>query len=166
MNRELKLRAWHPEERVMHYFDWQHPEEAITAGRLYSFADLEVMQFTGLYDSNGKEIYDGDIVKISSVLRERKFDARGEIDSIITNNESLLVVSWGGYCDGEYVQDVHTWLIGENIPLSDRIYEIKEANGEERFYGYQATWGKSKQKIEVVGNIYENPSMIEGCIDD
>jgi uncharacterized phage protein (TIGR01671 family) len=58
--REIKFRAWHRDAKEMLYpennrqdyvFYWEHEGQPV-----------EIMQFTGLKDKNGKEIYEGDIV--------------------------------------------------------------------------------------------------------
>lgn len=61
---EIKFRAWSLiNER------WVQPTSQYEIGeksflRVGGFRDgVEVMQFTGLYDKNGKEIYEGDIIE-------------------------------------------------------------------------------------------------------
>ena len=58
--REIKFRAWDNKlNKILEWTDIAYNDDPF----FHEDRDYELMQFTGLYDKNGKEIYEGDILK-------------------------------------------------------------------------------------------------------
>lgn len=144
MSRQLKFRAYHKElGRMLHFEGVGYCDEYndLTFGLRDSDRDpkggtysnlctdidemSEVMQFTGLRDKNGKEIYEGDIA------RHRKagdFDGKDLIvgEVVIESNRGVVIGNWPASFDIEVIGNIH-----ENPELLDPSLAAREKRGTE-----------------------------------
>lgn len=119
--REIKFRAWEEQEERMWYDD--DFKASIAYKTVISSKNL--MQYTGLKDKNGVEIYEGDILK----------ETEGDNDSRSGIRTSYWPVKWG------------TEYAGYNLGVAPK-WSILNPHDLKR--------------MEVVGNIYETPELLNG----
>jgi uncharacterized phage protein (TIGR01671 family) len=88
--REIKFRAWDKCKSRMVFFDLWDSEVSIPA------SDSPIMQFTGLHDKNGKEIYESDMVRCTT--------ARGYVlfGEVIFEDGTFNVVFMESYYDRNF----------------------------------------------------------------
>ena len=128
--REIKFRAYDEEANVMVYSDEQ-----------------KVMQYTGLHDKNGKEIYEGDIVKL--------FEHKG-----------IIQYECGSF--GIVFTDCIDWEeIEANIcPVTGCDNDLHACKNDNFISLWEIYWNFNDEDdylntVEMIGNIYENPDVLE-----
>ena len=135
MNREIKFRAW----LVDGMFDWgelRNDYADVFEDGLSGERDVILMQYTGLKDKNGKEIYEGDILECINLETEDKDFVK---EYGLKRYEHVY---W--FNDHEEV--------GFSVcdPLKDDYDAFDALNV-----------GPCAWSYEVIGNIYENPELLK-----
>jgi len=160
--REIKFRAWDKEMKCVIYMD--NPHWSLMAGEngfhIYNLQngsggdEYELMQFTGLLDKNGKEVFEGDIVKdIYFPLFVREEAEYSKVGLIVIDNFEKLGIKW---------------------EIDERKFiDLPEDLKKNKFcQPYRRNWEHPTNKkwlqdfdniyrMEVIGNIYENPELIK-----
>lgn len=100
MSREIKFRIWNMTGNCMH--EWR---ELVEKNKIHLLANQQpaypVMQFTGLKDKNGIEIYEGDIVECWTYHLQIVWD-KEDASFFAANYDSRIYESgqeWSGNCE-------------------------------------------------------------------
>lgn len=132
-----------------------------TGGKTYEY---EVMQFTGLHDKNGREVFEGDIVEYDyswRVLTWKSWDEGMRLDHIPYEWEKrrkAVEFRDGSFTLG-YEYDLSD-IAGVGGPENDRKVGYLVGRYMEKKLTHGNSHEESKDFI-VIGNIYENPELIE-----
>ena len=136
MKIEIKFRAW--DGRFMHYkvnilSNWGAIKEGYSASPWSEEAKAGTpMQFTGLHDKNGKEVYEGDVLRFPD----------GRICEVIWHN--------------------YMWAIESKpfSKTEIRFSNMDKDAGDSKIIHHADRYSNLK-KGEIIGNIYENPELLQ-----
>ncbi|MGG1105610.1 YopX family protein [Bacillus subtilis] len=126
--REIKFRAYHTEKRDGQEFprmiDWEelldNDEEELACYFRNEFSNVSpLMQYTGFKDKNGREIYEGDIVKVTNGAEEL-----GGVDTGIEKVEWLT--KWGFWNVSKIENGLGDLLFNGYVEVIGNIYEDPE----------------------------------------
>jgi len=139
----IKFRAW--ATYTKEWMDVKYFNVRMDTGELQNnkcagiIGGIKLMQFTGLKDKNGKEIYEGDIIK------DEKSD--GIANGVVEFGEGTYDSGFYSY-QGYYVKYPKTYFDGDKYNRYENRFETDATGGY--LFG-----------CEVIGNIYENPELLK-----
>lgn len=130
--REIMFRAWDIERKIMHY-SGNNLEEFFAHTELAANSWTNPMQFTALYDKNKKRIWEGDIITNHWLDINGKSLAR--IYEVKLGEHMTSLDYYASQAYGWYADEIN----------GNEIYSMAQIPGD----------------IEVIGNIYEHPHLLE-----
>lgn len=129
MKREIKFRAWDKENKKMAQVSRINFGPG---GIRYLVDDSVLLEYTGLHDKNGREIYEGDIVSFGSV--------------------------WNNGANEDIDEEFHIGVVEYDPHYA--VYNVNcEESGEHRFMFTDVV---NYDGFGVIGNIFENQELLEG----
>lgn len=147
-----KFRAWDKETKTMLDVSLMDFKKSVLVGEHWEFGetnfinfdDVNLMQSTGLYDKNGKEIFEGDILKFNDEWADYGYE--GYIEGSI---EGINYV--------EIKREKTCFTFGKTkLPESSLIDLV-----ENEHYPFEGLLIEASYEFEIIGNIYENPELLE-----
>jgi uncharacterized phage protein (TIGR01671 family) len=130
----LKFRAWSESQKEWHYFT---PENISTYKQTFEIHILngdEFYLFTGLLDKNGKEIYEGDVLR----------------------SHSELFSNFGQYPTGKYATTIYQVLWVKDG------WGHKTLASKTQVIGHESKGLSVMASLtEIIGNIYEHPELLK-----
>jgi uncharacterized phage protein (TIGR01671 family) len=168
-SRVIKFRVWDTEYKEFSNWTNRDPFFNVSHGQLFFWERVQkedgsydgdiiledlsdrfiLQQFTGLHDKDGKEIYEGDI------LKETHYEYSGRFTDLVRDPAKLEgypyrgVVYWteGIPCNTKDSTDAYALLGFRTFPLDTTVGQV---------IGNSIT-----RNCEILGNMYENPEMME-----
>ena len=127
MQGEIRFRAWHNQKKVMVEWGFMDRLNDLYDALRCNHYDVpsktyNIMQYTGLKDSRGIEIYEGDILHFAKGLRN---DACGSPLPIATD----MTVEWDNYGWSPFIHEGYSGGImfdEKNCEVIGNIYENKD----------------------------------------
>jgi len=104
------------------------------------FKNIELMQYTGLYDKNGEDIYEGDVVKLVHTGIEISADRLEDLKRFV----GII----------KYENGIFKIVRTEKSLIESKYFEMEQKKVSEIFI-YSKLYD-----LEVIGNIYENPELL------
>ena len=134
MNREIKFRAWHKDLKKMFKigqitlekgtWNFEPNDRDFIGMSIPSQPSFVLMQYTGLHDKNGKEIYDGDIVYCQTKY--------GKAKAIIKFIDGKFVAYWNSaLTHPENGHHIACYEINKRFEVIGNIYDNPELLGGE-----------------------------------
>ena len=141
--REIKFRAWDKNKKYMFEvigISWFANHSSIWQVSGYDILEpidnVDIMQFTGLLDKNGREIFEGDIV---DYVNEKEMI--GRVCNMNDPNPDRKIVAW--------YQD-------------ECKFDFNNIDNTKQMGGFTFCESNLTKYFEVIGNLYKSPELLEG----